>query len=186
MSNVSQPSRVYLRIIRTIDRTTEWTGYAFALLVIPLVLANTIEVFSRYVLNAPTVWALETTGMSYGALFMLGSAYALLKGAHVRTDMFWERFSNRRKGIIDCFAYLVFFTPSMAILFYLSFDDFIYAWSINERSNLTPWQPAIWPLRGVVPLTALLLLVQGVSEFLKSFWAARTGELLVHHEKIEL
>ena len=183
---MSQPSGVYLRIIRTIDRITEWTGYAFALLVVPLVLSDTIEVFSRYVLNAPTVWALETTVMSYGALFMLGSAYALLKGAHIRTDIFWERFSDRRKGIIDCVAYLVFFLPTMAILFYLSFDDFIYAWSIDERSNYTPWAPVIWPLRGVVPLTALLLFVQGVSEFLKSLWAARTGELLVHHEKIEL
>ena len=54
---------------------------------------------------------------------MLGSAYALLKGAHVRTDIFWERFSNRKKGMIDCIAYAVFFLPSMAILFYLSFDD---------------------------------------------------------------
>ena len=183
---MSQPSGVYLCIIRTIDRITEWTGYAFAFLVIPLVLADTIEVFSRYVLNAPTVWALETTVMSYGALFMLGSAYALLKGAHIRTDIFWERFSDRRKGIIDCVAYLVFFLPTMAILFYLSFDDFIYAWSIDERSNYTPWRPVIWPLRGVVPLTALLLFLQGLSEFLKSLWAARTGELLAHHEKIEL
>jgi TRAP-type mannitol/chloroaromatic compound transport system permease small subunit len=183
---VKRPSRIYLRIILTIDRTTEWTGYAFALLVIPLVLANTIEVFSRYVLNAPTIWALETTVMSYGALFMLGCAYALQKGAHIRTDIFWERFSDRRKGIIDCVAYLVFFMPTMVILFYLSFDDFVYAWSIDERSNYTPWAPVIWPLRGVVPLTALLLLVQGVSEFLKSFWAARTGEVLAHHEKIEL
>jgi len=183
---VSQPSRVYLRLIRTIDRITEWTGYAFALLVVPLVLANTIEVFSRYVLGSPTAWALDVTVMSYGALFMLGSAYALLKGAHVRTDMFWERFSNRKKGLIDCVAYAMFFLPSMAILFYLSLDDLVYAWSIDERSNLTPWQPVIWPLRGVVPLTALLLFLQGVSEFLKAFWAARTGELLVHHEKFEL
>ena len=183
---MTQPSRVYLRIIRTIDRITEWTAYAFALLIIPLVLANTIEVFSRYVLGSPTAWALDVTVMSYGALFMLGSAYGLLKGAHVRTDMFWERFSSRKKGMIDCVAYAVFFLPTMAILFYLSLDDLIYAWSIDERSNLTPWQPVIWPLRGVVPLTALLLFLQGVSEFLKSFWAARTGELLVHREKIEL
>lgn len=185
-TRVKQPSRAYLRIIRTIDRFTRWSGYAFALLIIPLVLANTIEVFMRYVLDAPTVWAMDTTVMSYAALFMLGSAFALLKGAHVRTDIFWQRFSDRKKGIIDSLSYLLFFLPSMAILFYLSFEEFTYAWSIDERSNLTPWQPVIWPLRGVVPLTALLLFLQGVSELLKSLWAARTGELLVHHEKIEL
>lgn len=183
---MSRPSRGYLRIIRTIDRFTLWSGYAFAALIIPLVLANVIEVLMRYVFDAPTVWALDTTVMSYGALFMLGSAFALLKGAHVRTDIFWQRFSDRRKGIIDSLTYLLLFLPSMGILFHLSFEEFVYAWSIGERSNLTQWQPVIWPLRGVVPLTALLLFVQGVSEFLKSLWAARTGELLVHHEKIEL
>jgi TRAP-type mannitol/chloroaromatic compound transport system permease small subunit len=74
----------------------------------------------------------------------------------------------------------------MAILFYLSFDDFIYAWSIGERSNLTPWQPILWPFRAVVPLSAALLFLQGISELLKSLWAARTGKLLVHHEKIDI
>jgi len=183
---MSEPSRVYLRIIRVIDVFTTWTGYLFAVLLLPLVLSSTIEVFSRYVLDSPTTWALETTVMSNGSLFMLGAAYALLKGAHVRTDMLWERFSNRRKGIIDCVAYTLFFLPSMALLFYLSFGDFVDAWEIGERSTLTPWQPVIWPFRGVIPLAALLLFVQGVSELLKSLWAARTGEVLVQREKIEV
>jgi TRAP-type mannitol/chloroaromatic compound transport system permease small subunit len=183
---MSRPSPAYLAAIRIIDRVTLWTGYAFALLVIPLVLANTIEVFMRYVLDRPTVWALETTVMSYGALFMLGAAYALLKGAHVRTDLLWEKFSDRTKGVIDSIAYALLFLPSMALLFYLSFDELLYAWAIDELSNYTAWQPVLWPLRAVVPLTALLLFLQGVSELLKSLWAARTGQMLVHHEKIEI
>lgn len=183
---MSRPSPAYLAAIRTIDRITRWSGYVFALLVIPLVLANTIEVFMRYVLDRPTVWALETTVMSYGALFMLGAAYALLKGAHVRTDLLWEKFSDRTKGLIDSIAYALLFLPSMALLFYLSFDELVYAWSIDERSNYTAWQPRLWPLRAVVPLTALLLFLQGVSELLKNLWAARTGEMLVHREKTEI
>ncbi len=183
---MSQPSPGYLRIIGEIDRFTLWGAYVFALLIAPLVLANVVEVFMRYVLNRPTDWAMETTVMSYGALFMLGAAHALQKGAHVRTDMLWEKFSDRTKGIIDTVAYAVLFLPSMAILCYLSYDDLIYAWSIDERSNLTPWQPILWPLRAVVPLSTALLFVQGVSELLKSLWAARTGTLLVHHEKIDI
>jgi TRAP-type mannitol/chloroaromatic compound transport system permease small subunit len=124
--------------------------------------------------------------MSYGSLFMLGAAYALQKGAHVRTDMFWEKFSDRTKGIIDGIAYAVLFLPSMAILVYLSYDDFVYSWSISETSTLTVWQPPLWPFRAVVPLTAALLFLQGISELMKSIWAARTGKLLVHHEKIEI
>jgi len=124
--------------------------------------------------------------MSYGSLFMLGAAYALLKGAHVRTDMFWEKFSDRTKGVIDSVAYVVLFLPSMAVLCYMSLDELAYAWSIGERSTLTPWQPILWPFRAVVPLTAALLFLQGVSELMKSLWAARTGKLLVHHEKIDI
>lgn len=176
----------YLRAIRTIDRFTTWTAHAFALLIVPLILANTIEVFMRYVLNHPTDWAAETTVMSYGALFMLGAAFALLKGAHVRTDVLWEKFSDRTKGIIDSIAYALLFLPSMAILCYLSVDELAYAWSIGERSTLTTWQPPLWPFRAVVPLAAALLFIQGISELMKSLWAARTGLLLARDQKAEI
>ena len=130
-----RPSRGYLATIGIIDGITVYTGYVFTLLVIPLVVANVVEVFMRYVMNAPTSWALDVTTMSFGALFMLGAAYALLKGAHVRTDMLWEKFSDRKKGIIDAVAYVLFFLPSMAILFAISIDDFFYSLSINEKST---------------------------------------------------
>jgi TRAP-type mannitol/chloroaromatic compound transport system permease small subunit len=180
-----RPPERYLAVIRTIDKITEWSGYLFALLVIPLILANVVEVFMRYVLNEPTVWALDVTTMSFGALFMLGATYALLQGAHVRTDMLWDKFSDRTKGIIDSVAYVLFFLPSMVILLYISVDDFLYAYELNERSS-SVWSPIIWPLRAVVPLTAVLLFMQGISELLKSLWAVHTGEELVHHEKIEI
>lgn len=183
---MATPSRLYSGIIRTIDRTTEYVGSAVAILLVPVVLANTIEVLMRYFLRQPTMWAADVTVMSYAALFMLGSAYALLRGAHVRTDMLWDKFSERKKGIIDSVAFLLLFLPTMVLLFLLSFDEFLYSWSIDERSTLSFWQPIIWPLRAVIPLTALLLLLQGISELLKSLWAARTGEALVHHEKIEI
>jgi len=181
-----QPPRRYLAVIRAIDAITQWTGYLFTLLVVPLIVANVVEVFMRYVMGAPTSWALDVTTMSFGTLFMLGAAYALLKGAHVRTDMLWEKFSDRKKGIIDSLAYVLFFLPSMAILFAISIDDFFYSLSINEKSTSSLWQPVIWPLRAVIPLAAALLFLQGISELMKSLWAARTGEMLVHHEKIEV
>ena len=183
---MNQPSPLYLGVIRTIDSITQWTGYLFALSVIPLVIANVVEVFMRYVMDSPTAWALDTTIMSYGSLFMLGSAYALMKGAHVRTDMLWDKFSDRKKGIIDSIAFLVFFLPSMAVLFYISYGEFQYAIEIDEKSTATVWQPILWPFRGVVPLTAFLLFMQGIAELLKSLWAARTGQALVHHEKIDI
>jgi TRAP-type mannitol/chloroaromatic compound transport system permease small subunit len=180
------PPPGYLAVIRTIDKFTEWTGHLFILFIIPLVFANVVEVFARYFLKSPTVWALDVTTMSYAALFMLGSALALLKGAHVRTDMLWEGFSDRTKGMIDSIAFILFFLPTMAVLFYISIDDFFYSISIDERSSSGAWTPVLWPLRGVIPLTAFMLSLQGISELMKSLWAWRTGEFLTRHEKIEV
>ena len=180
------PPRGYLAVIRTIDRFTELTSYLFVIVIVPLILANVVEVFARYVLKSPTVWALDVTTMSYATLFMLGAALALLKGAHVRTDMLWEKFSDRRKGMIDSLALMVFFLPTMAVLFLISIDDFFYAVSIDERSSSGAWTPILWPLRGVIPLTAFMLFLQAISELMKSLWAWRTGHFLVKHEKIEV
>ena len=180
------PSRPYLATIRAIDKFTEWTGYLYVLFIIPLIFANVVEVFARYVLGDPTIWALDVTTMSYAALFMLGSALALLKGAHVRTDMLWEAFSDRTKGMIDTLAFLLFFLPTMAVLFFISIDDFLYSLSIDERSSSGAWTPVLWPLRGVIPLTAFMLFLQGISELMKSLWAWRTGEFLTKHDKIEV
>jgi TRAP-type mannitol/chloroaromatic compound transport system permease small subunit len=181
-----QPPWRYLAVIGAIDAITQWTGYLIALFVIPLIVANVVEVFMRYAVGAPTSWALDVTTMSFGTLFMLGAAYALLQGAHVRTDMLWEKFSDRKKGIIDSVAYVLFFLPSMAVLFAISIDDFFYSLSINEKSTSSLWQPVIWPLRAVIPLAAALLFLQAISELMKSLWAARTGQMLAHHEKIEV
>jgi TRAP-type mannitol/chloroaromatic compound transport system permease small subunit len=181
-----RPPGGYLAVIRSIDKFTEVTSHVFVIVIIPLVLANVYEVFSRYVLRSPTMWALDVTTMSYAALFMLGAALALLRGAHVRTDMLWARFSDRRKGMIDSLALLLFFLPTMVVLFSISIDDFIYSVSIDERSSSGAWTPILWPLRGVIPLTAFMLFLQGISELMKSLWAWRTGEFLTVHEKIEV
>lgn len=180
------PPRAYLATIRAIDRTTEILGGIFTLLLIPLVLANVIEVLMRYFLRQPTIWAADTTVMASGAFFMLGAAYALRKGAHVRTDLLWEKFSERKKGLIDSIAFVVFFFPTMAILFSLSLEEFLFAFEMDERSTLSSWAPPMWPLRGVIPAAAALLALQGVSELMKSLWAARTGRALDHQEKIEI
>ena len=76
-----------LKLIRVIDAITDWGGKIVAWLVIPMVCALVYEVFARYFFHAPTEWAYDVTYMLYGGIFMLGAAYTLLKGGHIRTDM---------------------------------------------------------------------------------------------------
>ena len=177
---------LHIRIVRAIDRFTDTTGTWVAWLTVPLVLAVSYEVVARYAFDAPTIWSFDVTYMLYGTIFMLGSAYALHKGAHIRTDFFFEKWSIRTQGVIDSTAYLVFFFPSLAVFLWVSGAEGWYAFEINETSEQTPWRPLLWPFKMVVPLTCLLLMIQGVSETIKSLYAARTGIELEHKEKVEL
>lgn len=175
-----------LKTVRVIDKFTDVSGTWVAWLNLPLVAAVSYEVVARYVFHAPTIWSYDVTYMLYGTIFMLGAAYALHKGAHIRTDFFFEKWSVRTKGIIDSAAYLFFFFPSLFIFFVVSWNEGWYAFTINEVSEQTPWRPILWPYKMVIPLAVLLLLIQGVSETIKSLWAARTGIELEHKEKVEV
>jgi TRAP-type mannitol/chloroaromatic compound transport system permease small subunit len=117
---------------------------------------------------------------------MLGAAYALHKGAHIRNDFFFEHWSTRTRGVIDSSAYLIFFFPSLIVFLFVSLDEGLYAFRIGETSEQTPWRPILWPFKMVVPLTCFLLLIQGISETIKSLHAASTGIELEHKEKIEV
>ncbi|HEY5898189.1 MAG TPA: TRAP transporter small permease subunit [Burkholderiales bacterium] len=183
---MAEPTSGLIRTVRIIDRFTDTTGTWVAWLNIPLVLAVAYEVIARYLFNAPTLWSFDVTYMLYGTIFMLGAAYALHKGAHIRTDFFYDTWSPRTKGMVDSISYLVFFFPSLVMLLAASANEAWYAYSIQETSEQTPWRPILWPYKSVVPLTCVLLMLQGVSETIKSVYAWRTGIELEHKEKIEI
>jgi TRAP-type mannitol/chloroaromatic compound transport system permease small subunit len=180
------PSPTLVKLCSAIDRFTDTTGVWIAWLNIPLVAAVAYEVIARYVFNSPTIWSFDVTYMLYGTIFMLGAAFALHKGAHIRTDFFFEKWSTKTKGMIDSVAYLGFFFPSLIVFFFVSWSEGWYAFTISETSEQTPWRPLLWPFKMMVPLAILLLLIQGVSELAKSLYAARTGIEFEHKEKVEV
>ena len=183
---MAEQSAGLIKAVRVIDKFTDTTGTWVAWLNVPLVLAVAYEVFARYAFNAPTIWSFDITYMLYGTIFMLGAAYALHKGAHIRTDFFFEKWSIRTKGIIDSVAYIVFFFPSIFVFGLVGWTEGYYAFSIGETSEQTPWRPILWPFKMVVPLACLLLLIQGISETIKSMYAWLYGIELEHKEKVEI
>jgi TRAP-type mannitol/chloroaromatic compound transport system permease small subunit len=176
----------FYSVIRGIDRFSDLTGKLLSLSMLWLVATISYECFSRYLFNAPTLWVLESSYMTNGSAFMLGCAYALHKGAHVRTDMLYEKFSERKKGVIDLTSYVLLFYPTLITLMLISIDDAWYSFQIHELSEQTPWRPIMWPFRSAIPLAALLLMIQGISESLKCCYQIRTGREFEHREKIEV
>jgi len=173
------PPKVLATIIRLIDTYVgELSGKIFMLMIFPLIGGSTYEVIARYVFDAPTKWAYDTSYMLYGSHFMLGAAYCLYKGGHIRTDVFYEKFSARWQGRIDAFLYIFFFFPGMILFFWFGSIEALHSWEILEESVVSPWRPPLYPFKMVVPVAAALLLIQGLSEFLKSAYAGLKGKRL--------
>ena len=155
------------RVITAIERLSTATGWLASWLIVPMTLAVTYEVAARYAFNAPTIWAYDLTYMLFGAQFMLTAAYTLLKGGHIRTDVFYERWSARTRATVDAVSYVCFFFPGLLFVLYASAGEAWHSWLIGERSDWTPWRPVIYPLKAVIPATAVLLLLQGFAELIK-------------------
>ena len=160
------------RATHTNDLITRGAGKAVAWMILPMVLSLAWEVTARYLFNAPTVWAYDMTFMLYGTFFMLGSAWTLQHGGHIRTDLYYGRWSTRTRARVDLACYLVFFFPAIAIFGWLGWEYFWKSFQQNERIVTSPWLPIVWPFKFVIPAAAALLLLQGVSEMIKCWGRA--------------
>ena len=162
--------------IKTLDQISIWSGKAFAWLIIPMVLCLVYEVFARYLFNAPTLWAYDMTYMLYGSHFMLGAAYTLAMQGHIRTDFFYRLWPVRWQGTIDSFLYIIFFFPALALWLWAGYDYAAISWVRGEVAISSPWKPIIYPFKTVMPVTTVLLMLQGIAELAKSLYAARYGK----------
>src|SRR5919108_5314894 len=96
------------RLLHTIDGISTWVGKVVAWLIIALMTVVCIEVFKRYILNAPTAWIFDAENMMYGSLFMLAGAYMLAQNAHVRGDFLYSSMRPRTQAGLDLVLYIVF------------------------------------------------------------------------------
>lgn len=164
-----------LKVIAAIDLVSIWTGRAAAVLIFPMIFSLVWEVVARYFFNAPTIWANDLSTMLYGALFMVGSAYALQRQQHIRTDWLYDKWTTRTKGIVDSTCYIMLYFPGLMIFLWVGWKYALRSTMLQERIISSPWMPWIWPLKLCIPLATLLLLIQGISELIKSLYAVKTG-----------
>ena len=162
--------------IVAIDTLSLWIGRAVSWLTLPLMLAMTYEVVARYFFTAPTVWAYDISRMIYGAMFVLGAAYALSKGVHIRSDFLYRKWSVQTQGRIDTALYVFCYFPAMIIFMWVASQ---WAWTSvvrGERGTDTAFMPLLGPVKSALPIGIAFLIVQGISELLKSLHAARKGQ----------
>jgi TRAP-type mannitol/chloroaromatic compound transport system permease small subunit len=175
MVEMPTPSPALLRAIAILEFPSIVVAKLAAWLIVPMTGGLVYEVVARYIFNAPTIWAYDMTYMFAGALFMLGSAYALRQGVHVRADFLTGMQTPRWQASIDIVLYVVVYFPAIALFLDTSLNFAIQSWLQGESFPQSPWMPIIYPLKTVMPVTLVLLLIQGIAELLKASWTLRTN-----------
>ncbi len=164
------------RILHFIDRLSTWMGKAFAWCIVILTFSTSYEVFVRYVLNAPTVWAFDMSVQMYGALFMMGGAYTLSQNAHVRGDVVYRLLSKRKQAFIDLALYILFLAPGALALIYYGYGFASDSWFYKEVSWSSPARIQIYFFKTLIPIAGSLVLLQGIAEAIRCVSCIRTGE----------
>jgi len=163
-------------VLHTIDELSTWVGKVFAWLLVVLMTVVCVEVFKRYILNAPTAWIFDLENMLYGTLFMMCGAYTLAQNAHVRGDFLYSSMRPRMQASLDLFLYILFFIPGIAALIYSGWIFFGESWRIDEHSTVTANGPPVWQFKFVIPLAGVMVMIQGLAEIIRCVVCLRTGE----------
>ena len=166
------------RILKAIDTISETVGSVGRWFVIALILVGVFEVTMRYVFNAPTVWAYETSSMLGGTVYAFGWAYALLHKSHIRVDVFFSRLSLRGQAIADSILALILFFPLIGWMAERSVFWAWRAWSRNLVMMESYWYAPQWPFRTILAIGICLLLLQGIAKFVRDAYFAVKGSTI--------
>ena len=172
-------------ITKSIDRFTEITGQAVAWLTLVMMLTICTVVFMRYFLESGSLALQEFSNYLHATVFMLGTAFALKRGSHVRVDIFYRRWSRRNQAIVDCIGSLVFLFPVCGLLLVLSWDYVGDSWAIRETSSEPGGLQTVYLLKTLMVMMPIFLLLQGLSQILKNLMVILGKDLTPSDEHLE-
>jgi len=162
-------------ILKFVDAISQKVGSAARWLCVALILVGVFEVTMRYVFDAPTIWAYETSSMIGGSIYALGWAFALLHKSHIRVDVFFSRLSLRGQAIADSVLALIFFFPLIGLM---AERSIFWAWRAYSRNLVmmeSYWYAPQWPFRVILAVGICLLLLQGIVKFVRDAHFAVKG-----------
>ena len=159
-----------MRLIRSINKITGFTstfaGQIAKWLSLVLVIIIVYDVLMRYFFDSPTNWSYILSYMLGSCIIALGLPYVYYHRANIRVDVFYTRFSQKIKAILDLLFTIIFGIPLVFVLTYVFVPDAFKAFQIGEIAVESIWYPKLWPFKTVIALAFCLLLVQVLSTFL--------------------
>lgn len=164
------------KLMFAVDHISTFVGKGAGWLIIVLMVMVCIDVFRRYILNAPSAWIGELSVMSYGAVIMLSGAYTLAQNGHVRGDFLYGSMKPRTQATLDLILYIVFFLPGIVALCYAGYKFAADSWRIGEHTTQIANGPPIYHFKSLIPIAGGLLILQGFVEIMRCVICLKTGE----------
>lgn len=168
--------KILCAFIRTTDRLSKLSGDVLSLLIFLMIFIVIFEVVARYLFDSPTSWSLEATTMIFGTYMVGGGAYAVVSRAHVNMDIFYVKWSQRTRSIVDVitFPFVAFF---FSVLCWKAVSYGIESLMIREHAS-SVWGPPLYQWKLIVAVGLILFWMQLLSDFLRNLVFAITGEEL--------
>ena len=154
--------------VQIVDAFTDLCGRLLSWLVLFMAVLTTCVVVLRYGFDIGSIATQETVTYMHGCVFLLGAAYALKEGAHVRVDIFYRYFSARTRAWVDSLGGIVFLLPLCAFILASSWGYVSESWGMRESSAEPGGIPAVYLLKTLIPLMAINLALQGMAEILRN------------------
>lgn len=174
--------------LRHADQVTESVGKVLSWLCLWITVGTFLVVLVRYGFQSSRIGGLSLNALqesimySHAALFMLAAGYALKHDEHVRVDVFYRRLSPQRKAVIDLFGTFFLLLPLSTVIFYTSLDFVSVAWTMGERSREADGLPWVYVLKALIPISAGMLMLQGIVEALRQGLVLLGKPLSVAHD----
>jgi len=156
------------RLADLADRLTTAVGRAASWCALGVVLLGFAVVLLRYVLGIGSIWLQESILYAHAALFLLAAAWTLKEDGHVRVDVFYANASPRRKAWIDVGGALFLLLPFALAIVFFALPYVQRSWALLERSRETSGLPLVFALKTLIPLFALLLVLQGAAQVIRA------------------
>jgi TRAP-type mannitol/chloroaromatic compound transport system permease small subunit len=163
------------KFVHAVDAINTVVGKFTMYLVFAMIGILLYEPISRTIFDKPLIWSMEMSQFTMAAYWMLGGGYSMILKGHVRMDLLYSRWSEKKKATVDAITglFLIFYVVFLLIGAYSSIE---YAVMYAQR-NRTAWAPYMAPIKIIMGIGVLLMLLQTIATFFKDLATAR-GEKL--------
>ena len=159
---------VLILSVRLLDVLSHRLSHIIGWLPLLMALLTVLVVILRYGFGVGAIAAQESVIYLHGALFMLGASCTLQAGGHVRVDVVYQRFSPRARALVDALGHVIFTLPLCALVGFASQDYVVESWVACETYPEPGGIPAVFILKTLLPVMAILLALKALSEIIKA------------------